>query len=217
MGAVTALLYLANTQQNLIKGMLIDSGFFSLRRMVLEYASEITNIPEILLYPLIPLVNKLLKDRINLGFDDFELKDQLNYLKFNRNQCVPEVLFIASKRDRVVKFSHSEELLRFYPGKNKSIKYIYESHEEDRSGKVVRECVEFLMKVREKLLKEDIIKDRFTNQNCFEGRREMNSERIKRIPAKNELFNNFGKNQKSSFEVLSNNVYINNNKNNSLY
>lgn len=175
MGAVTSLFYISNSSQNLIKGMVLDSSFISLKRMTLEYVNEMTKLPKILLYPLISLVNKMLKEKINLGFDDFELKEQMNYLDCKGNKP-PEVLFLASKRDKVVKCNHSEELLKLYPGKNKSIKYINESHEEDRTQKTKKACVEFFKNV---LGNNKATNEFFGRRNSFE------------INANGNYYNNF--------------------------
>jgi len=197
MGAVTALFYVASTHQNLIKGMILDSSFISLRRMVLEYMSETTKLPEILLYPMIPLINRLIRGKIGLEFGDFEMREQLNYLDCNMKQKAPHVMFLASKNDLVVKASHSEELLKLYPGKHKMITYIKEKHEEDRSKKVIKECVGFLVKTLDKIKKEE--EDNRPSNGYMGHIRELSSNRNKSY-----------KNGSGSFEVLRNNVYTTN-------
>lgn len=205
MGAITALFYISNTKQNLIKGMILDSSFISLRRMVLEYVSNLTNLPEILIYPLIPLINRLLREKIGLEFSDFEMREQLNYLDCNTRQQVPSVLFLASKNDTVVKSAHSEELYQMYPGKHKTINYIKEKHEEDRSKKVIRDCVSFLAKTLGKIQKEDQI-DRFSYNGYMGHVRGNSSERFRGNPELGGYRKEFNRSQ----EVLRNSVYTNN-------
>ena len=201
MGAVTALFYISNTKQNLIKGMILDSSFISLRRMVLEYVNHLTNLPEILIYPLIPLINRLIREKIGLEFSDFEMKEQMNYLECNTRQEIPSVLFLASKNDNVVKSGHSEDLLQIYPGKNKTINYIKEKHEEDRSKKVIRDCVGFLAKTQGKIQKE-IEMDRFSNNGYMGHIRGNSSDRF-------TTFGGYRKESNRSHEVLRNTVYTN--------
>jgi hypothetical protein len=206
MGAVTALFYVASTSQNLIKGMILDSSFISLRRMVLEYVSETTKLPEILLYPLIPLINHMLREKIGLEFDDFEIKEQLNYLECNAKQNIPHVRFLASRNDVVVKCSHSEELMKLYPGKNKNIQYIKQTHEEDRPRKVIKDCVEFLAKTLAEVRKAEGT-DKFYRKKGYLGNsRGVSAERT----TYQQPYYSYGTNFNGSFTLLRNNVYLTN-------
>ena len=173
MGAVTALFYVASTKQNLVKAMVLDSAFISLKQMVLEYVSETTKIPQFLLYILIPLLNKSLKEGIKLSLDDFEMREYINYISWKSEKHIPDALFIASKRDMVVKSSHSEELLKIYPATKKRLIYIHENHAENRSLKTVNQCMDWLTGVNIKEDKEEIyVKDHLPKKS-MDGEKEL--------------------------------------------
>lgn len=153
MGATAALFYITSSKQNLVKGIVLDSAFYSLKKMVLEYASQVTKLPQFLIYPILPLVNKYLKEKADLEIEDFEIKGLLEGMRPLSD--IPAVLFLTSKQDAVVKSKHSEQICKHYPGKEKQIKYIQEKHEQDRPLKVIQECVEFFKKTEELLQKKN--------------------------------------------------------------
>lgn len=198
MGAVAALFYIANTKQNLVKAMILDSPFSSLKKAIIEYSNKLTKLPEIFLYPFIPLINKSLKENIGTELNDYEMEEQLHYLNCNKNQSIPSVLFITSKEDSVIKCSHSEKLYEKYPLKRKYIKYIREEHGENRTPKDIINFVEFLCKFRENEEKEKYCSPLISlkiNGNC-----QYNNT--------STVFLNPSQQKKGYYDQLSNSVYL---------
>lgn len=56
MGAATALIYGSKHSKIKISGMILDSPFKDLQKLIVEIASDKTGLPKIFFQPLIPLI-----------------------------------------------------------------------------------------------------------------------------------------------------------------
>ena len=108
MGAVTALLF-ASRENNHLSAILLDSAFFSLRKLVEELIEKNINIPTFILNSMIETLRKTIIEKA-----DFDLLDIEPYL-FCKNCEVP-AFFCHGKEDSLINVHHSKDLYKEYPG-----------------------------------------------------------------------------------------------------
>lgn len=153
MGAVAALLYLSTKavlgeSKERVEGMgremsviggIYDSPFYSLEKLTLELGSRSSNLPEVLLRPVVFLLKTSLRSELDFG--ELELEEKVREIK------VPG-MFVASQRDSFVHHSHSETLYKEYGGKKELI-YIEKDHNQMRRGEDLSPVYAFLRRLNQ--------------------------------------------------------------------
>jgi len=107
MGAVTAIMY--GDQDPSIAGMVLDSPFSSLKKLVEELVKEKVNLPNFVINQALKLVKSTVQKKANFKLDDIEP------IKF-AERCFIPALFVAANNDNFVKPHHSKMLHDIYPG-----------------------------------------------------------------------------------------------------
>ena len=107
MGAVTAIMY--GDQDPSIAGMVIDSPFSSLKKLVEELVKEKVNLPNFVINQALKLVKSTVQKKANFKLDDIEP------IKF-AERCFIPALFVAANNDNFVKPHHAKLLHDIYPG-----------------------------------------------------------------------------------------------------
>ena len=126
MGAVSALLFVPKYLQEtlkmgvIVRALVLDCPFSSLKSLMFEIAANKTNLPQFLFHPVISAIMEHVKKTI--GVDILEELDILE--KYKRIEHNPELLgqvnkikalFLTSKDDRLVNYSHVENLCKNTP------------------------------------------------------------------------------------------------------
>ena len=137
MGACTALIY-ANRQPERVEGLILDSPFKDLRKLIKELGSERTCLPKCFFEPLMAFISDELHQKVGYILEDYKLKKHLGNLG-----RVP-ALFLVSKEDKLVKPHHGEKLYTRYPAKNKRLEYIEIQHHENRTSEIICKCIRFI-------------------------------------------------------------------------
>lgn len=107
MGAVTAIMY--GDQDPSIAGMVLDSPFSSLKKLVEELVKEKVNLPNFVINQALKLVKSSVQKKANFKLDDIEP------IKF-AERCFIPALFVAANNDNFVKPHHAKILHDAYPG-----------------------------------------------------------------------------------------------------
>lgn len=107
MGAVTAIMY--GDRDPSIGGMVLDSPFSSLKKLVEELVKDKVNLPNFVINQALKLVKSTVQKKANFKLDDIEP------IKF-AERCYTPALFVAANNDNFVKPHHAKELYDIYPG-----------------------------------------------------------------------------------------------------
>ncbi len=91
-----------------ILGLVLDSAFVSLKRMVIEVGSAHMKIPELLIKAIFLLVGSSIEQRANFKLEELELAQDVEKIR-----C--PVMLLASKEDTFVSYTHSEEIFAKLP------------------------------------------------------------------------------------------------------
>lgn len=103
MGAVTALLYAC--KYNDINGVISDSAFSSLKRLILEMCRSFVGLPDFILKLLRKYLISIIEEKIPILVEEINLVNQMKELR-------APVLFLASPEDELVTMNHSVEMYR---------------------------------------------------------------------------------------------------------
>lgn len=107
MGAVTAIMY--GDKDPSIAGMVLDSPFSSLKRLVEELVKDKVNLPNFVINQALKLVKSTVHKKANFKLDDIEP------IQF-AERCYIPALFVAANNDNFVKPHHAKILHDIYPG-----------------------------------------------------------------------------------------------------
>ena len=107
MGAVTAIMY--GDSDPSIAGMVLDSPFSSLKKLVEELVKDKVNLPKFVINQALKLVKSTVQKKANFKLDDIEP------IKF-AERCFIPALFVAANNDNFVKPHHAKMLHDIYPG-----------------------------------------------------------------------------------------------------
>ena len=97
--------------------------------------------PEIIFGPFLYFIDRKLQQKIGHNFDEYKMQKYLD------NSGYIPALFMVSKDDKLVRASHCEYLYDKYHCKKKQLYYIEDQHHENRSGKVIQKCLQFINRV----------------------------------------------------------------------
>ena len=112
MGAVAAIKFyniLLEQQRNdrlmeyRILGLILDSAFISLRRMVIEVGNSKFNLPEILIKAFLLMIGSSIEERGNFKIQELQLQREIQLIRCS-------TLLLASKEDKFVNCNHSEQI-----------------------------------------------------------------------------------------------------------
>lgn len=143
MGAVTgnylysysALMYCSKALRQ-PKACVYDSPFSSLEQLIHEVAATKTGLPDFFINPLISAVERNIKERAKVNFNELRIKDKVHLIR-----CPG--LFLTSKTDKLVNCEHCQQLYKLYPA-DKAIEFIDYEHHEPRGKDIIITCVDFL-------------------------------------------------------------------------
>lgn len=122
MGAVTAIMY--GDRDPSIAGMVLDSPFSSLKKLVEELVKEKVNLPNFVVNQALKMVKTTVQKKANF------LLDNIEPIKF-AERCFIPALFVAANKDVFVKPHHSKLLYDIYPG-DKNLISIEGDHNSNR-------------------------------------------------------------------------------------
>ncbi len=107
MGAVTAIMY--GDRDPSIAGMVLDSPFSSLKKLVEELVKDKVNLPNFIINQALKFVKSTVHKKANFKLDDIEP------IQF-AERCYIPALFVAANNDNFVKPHHAKTLHDIYPG-----------------------------------------------------------------------------------------------------
>ena len=107
MGAVTAIMY--GDRDPSIAGMVLDSPFSSLKKLVEELVKEKVNLPNFVINQALKMVKTTVHKKANF------LLENIEPIKF-AERCFIPALFVAANNDAFIKPHHSKLLYDVYPG-----------------------------------------------------------------------------------------------------
>jgi len=100
MGAVTALLYAQKSQcSKLLKAMVLDSPFASLKKLAIEQIMKKTGLPKILVLPILSFIKTKIKAKAGFKIESVEPIKNVERIK------IPSY-FICGSKDKLVPASH---------------------------------------------------------------------------------------------------------------
>ena len=123
MGAVTALIY-GNRGSNNLSAILLDSAFYSLKKLIEELIERSIKIPNFIINPMIETIRKTVLEKA-----DFDIMEIEPY-KFVTN-CNMPALFCHAKEDSLINSHHCKDLYDIYPGE-KNIYFLNGDHNTQR-------------------------------------------------------------------------------------
>ena len=137
MGAACALYCLENPFQ--MKGVVVDSPFASLPRLIKELAPTI-GVPSCLA----SLVSPTLRGRIEeqCGFDIYDCLP----VEYVRESNVP-IVIIHATHDKFISDDHSREILNAYKCRNKSLYLVPGKHNSNRPNQIMAQVFQFVASV----------------------------------------------------------------------
>lgn len=107
MGAVTAIMY--GDKDPSIAGMVLDSAFSSLKKLVEELVKEKINLPNFIINQALKMVKTTVQKKANFFLENIEP------IEF-AERCFIPALFVAANNDAFVRPQHSKLLYDVYPG-----------------------------------------------------------------------------------------------------
>lgn len=139
MGASTAIVYAAKYLRVEVKvrGIVLDSPFKDLEKLVKEVAADRTGLPKIMFQPVVGVVRGEILKKTGCNIGELKMKRYMQPLSPTQSSSQPSptntltsipALFILSKSDKLVKCHHGEKLFKRYPCENKELYYIGVEH-----------------------------------------------------------------------------------------
>ena len=137
MGAVTAIMYASEHPED-ISALVLDSGFYSLKKLIYELVKSKVNLPDFLIEQVLKKVKETIKEKA--GFQ-LELLETFLYAK----NCKTPAFFCHGEDDNFVNQDHCKNLFNDYQGV-KTIKIVKGKHNTARPKDLKVEIVSFLEK-----------------------------------------------------------------------
>ena len=137
MGAVTAIMYASEHPED-ISALVLDSGFYSLKKLIYELVKSKVNLPDFLIEQVLKKVKETIKEKA--GFQ-LELLETFLYAK----NCKTPAFFCHGEDDNFVNQDHCKNLFNDYQGEKK-IKIVKGKHNTARPKDLKVEIVSFLEK-----------------------------------------------------------------------
>lgn len=83
------------------------------------------------------ILESTIREKAGFSFEELNLLERVG-------KCTVPALFVASKKDSFVRCHHSEKLNKLYTRGLSEIVYFDGDHNEQRSPRTTRDCIEFL-------------------------------------------------------------------------
>lgn len=196
MGAVTAIMY--GDRDPSIAGMVLDSPFSSLKKLVEELVKDKVNLPNFVINQALKLVKSTVQKKANFKLDDIEP------IQF-AERCYIPALFVAANNDNFVKPHHAKILHDVYPG-DKNLVNIDGDHNSHRPRFFKDSATIFFYNT----LQVQYIKEISDNYAGYYKKKNDIFEDEKKDVNENKNANNIAEKN----DLISNNVNKNNNNNN---
>ena len=191
MGAVTALMY-ANEHPKLIEVMILDSGFYSLKKLITELIESKINLPKFIFDKVLNMVKNTVKEKANF---DLDIIEPYIYAK----NCLVPAFFCHGSDDNFVLPHHCVDLFNEYKCQDKYCEIVKGGHNSIRPKDLRIKICDYLLKY---------LKDDDLESNCTIN----NSNTYERIGLNNQFFQmEYNYNLNDSINNINN---INNKKNN---
>lgn len=130
MGAVASVKYCQMSMYNCtcveIYGLILDSPFQSLKKLIVELGVKRTDLPKFFMQAFYHVIKGTLQSKGNFNIDDLEIIKSIRVV-----EGIP-ILFLVSKDDTTIEASHSENLYYSYRYWNKKLVYFNGLHNESR-------------------------------------------------------------------------------------
>ena len=158
MGAVTAIMY-ANEHPKLIDVMVLDSGFYSLKKLISELIESKINLPTFIYDKVLNMVKGTVKEKAKF---DLDIIEPYIYAK----NCLVPAFFCHGSEDNFVFPHHCVDLFNDYKGTDKCCEIVKGLHNSARPKELKLKICDFLLKY----LKEDDLDSNGTinNSNTYE-------------------------------------------------
>ena len=137
MGAVTAIMYASEHPED-ISALVLDSGFYSLKKLIYELVKSKVNLPDFLIEQVLKKVKETIKEKAG-----FQLEHLETFL-YAQN-CKTPAFFCHGEDDNFVNQEHCKNLFNDYQGEKK-IKIVKGKHNTARPKDLKVEIVSFLEK-----------------------------------------------------------------------
>ena len=137
MGAVTAIMYASEHPED-ISALVLDSGFYSLKKLIYELVKSKVNLPDFLIEQVLKKVKETIKEKAG-----FQLEHLETFL-YAKN-CKTPAFFCHGEDDNFVNQDHCKNLFNDYQGEKK-IKIVKGKHNTARPKDLKVEIVSFLEK-----------------------------------------------------------------------
>ena len=134
MGAVTALIYSSRDKNNL-SAIVLDSAFYSLKKLIEELIEESIKIPNFIVNSMVKTLQNTILEKANFDINDIE-----PYL-FAQKCSVP-AFFCHGKDDSLINPHHCQDLYDIYPYKKK-IAYLNGDHNTTRTDEFKKSAALF--------------------------------------------------------------------------
>ncbi|CAD8087348.1 unnamed protein product [Paramecium sonneborni] len=138
MGSAVAIQYMQKFNNQLIKGMILDSPFVCLLDVILQMASNRTNIPNFILKTLSTFVSNELKKQAGFQLHEINCLKKITQIK-----C--PAIFVTSKQDTIVPPEQTEKLFKAYTG-IKQIQYTNQQHNSIRDSSFIESLINWFKK-----------------------------------------------------------------------
>ena len=138
MGAVTAIMY-ASEHPNDISALILDSGFYSLKKLIYELVKSKVSLPDFIIDQVLKQVKETVKEKAGFNLDHLETV-------FYAKNCKTPAFFLHGEDDNFVNKSHCSNLFNDYKGDDKIIRIVKGKHNTARPKELKMKIVEFLEK-----------------------------------------------------------------------
>ena len=203
MGAVTAIMY-ANEHGSLIDAIVLDSGFYSLKKLIDELIGSKIKLPKFIFDKILKTVKETIKEKAKFDLDVIE---PYIYAK----NCLVPAFFCHGKEDDFVLPHHSQDLFNDYKGYYKYLEYVKGGHNSTRPKKLLLKICSFLkrhLKEKEEIINDtDIIENDNSDGDDYEEEEEYNNDSIDKNNINKNINNNY-----INFVSLNKEQNLNNNK-----
>jgi len=142
MGAVTAIMYSYN-YPNKIVGIVVDSPFYSLTRLIEELIKEKIKIMNNFIYN---IAIKIISDKI---YEKYNFRIEILNTYIFAEKCNSPCFFCHAINDNFVNKKHSKDLYKIYSGE-KNIMYVEGNHNSLRPKYLIKNIINFFFKLFEK-------------------------------------------------------------------
>ena len=159
MGAVTAIMY-ASEHPNDISALILDSGFYSLKKLIYELVKSKVSLPDFIIDQVLKQVKETVKEKAGFNLDHLETV-------FYAKNCKTPAFFLHGEDDNFVNKTHCTNLFNDYKGDDKIIRIVKGKHNTARPKELKIKIVEFL----EKYIKDIDYEtdDTIINCNTYQG------------------------------------------------